>query len=204
MKELLRSEEWVGYLLDVYEDLVESCLIRCGVHRRHSHRADLSQLAQMTLIRCVEQYRDNLVTEEAIDRFAGFAYQRIRWRLIDEIRRIKKCQVREQLLDDEHWRRLDRGQSGHSFQKNIEVEEIYQAIYSRLSIRGQKYLYGAFQLGMTPTEMCQYYGVSRQTIYNWRREVQDVARTWMKDGKEKEKSHKGTRCRSYVDEREGR
>lgn len=182
MKECLADQQWSRDLLLVYDELVQACLASCGVHLHHPYRQDLEQIAYITLIYGVISYRDDLQSEESIDRFAGYVYQRIRWRVIDELRRLERSHLREQRLDDQQWQVLGTDQSRKRAEEITETEDLYRRLCERLSRGGQQYLEGAYRKGLTVTEMSRSYGVSRQTIYNWRKEVQDVSRQLLKGG----------------------
>ena len=115
-----------------------------------------------------------------------FAYQRIRWRLLDILRKeqhhISNCQSMESLLPSTNGTTSEivfEAVDPTTFDTEEETLncELYERLLKQCTKNEAKYLQQSFLFMRPIAEIARMYGVSRQTIYNWRAGIQQKAKS---------------------------
>lgn len=120
------------------------------------------------------------------ENFMHYAYQRIRWRLLDQIRRAHwQDDNNEMSLDDPILSETQREvlfldpHSSSPMERATSRDFVNQLLTSGCPAKQRQYLHAVLDLGLNDSEIARYYGVSRQTVYAWRKGVIRRARLLM-------------------------
>lgn len=112
----------------------------------------------------------------------NFAYKRIYWRLLDQLRR--QCWEKEQWLgsiddaslDESTLNRFTRDPKSCDDFTNLENSAFFAQLNARCTSNERRYLHAALLLELKDTEIAKKYQVSRQTVYYWKRGLVRKAR----------------------------
>ncbi len=110
--------------------------------------------------------------------FMHYAYQRIRWRLLDQIRRARwQDDKNEMSLDNPILSETQREvlcldpHSNNPLERASSRDFFNRLVAAGCPARQRKYLHAVLDLGLNDSEIARHYGVSRQTVYAWRQGV---------------------------------
>lgn len=146
----------------------------------HPDYDDLFQEGCLIFAQVYATYPGDRTDEAALMKYA---YQKIRWRLIDYLRHNHfldeycECSLNDEALtptkQEEVWC------DPHSVAdfSSVECRAALQTLSAQCSLGARKYLTAVRQLGLTTdTEIAAYYGVSRQAVHQWKNALVKVAR----------------------------
>lgn len=155
--------------LFVHESVVYGVLRACHVSYTQVHFDDYLQIGRLTLVNAYEVFPDPLGYEENYYRFTGFAYQRVRWAILDECRKATKERERACALPDASL--LEEGFLIDSREEAVVCADLFQAMLCCLNEQEKKYVEDAVTLGLSVTAIAKKYGVSRKTVYQWKKRI---------------------------------
>ncbi|MCC5895665.1 MAG: sigma-70 family RNA polymerase sigma factor [Alkalibacterium sp.] len=165
---MIRSllEEIESDFFAVHECIVHGVLNKCRVNPTHNDYDDYLQIGRLALVKAYESFPDSLVCEEHMYQFTGFAYQKIYWAIIDELRKERRnkevmCQVPDDLETDSVF-------TLPSFENTLVEETLLTSFIALLSKNEQIFITESVINQLTITEIAKKYQVSRKTVYAWR------------------------------------
>jgi len=170
------TDEAAGDFLTVHEPLVYGALKACHVAYSQANYEDYLQIGRLKLVEAYETYPSDLSDEERYYQFTGYAYQRVRWGILDELRKAVKARERECMLPDgEVLEQPGLGVSLSSGENSCEEAviywELFQSMLQCLSEQEQKYLEDAVIRRLSVKVIAEKYGVSRKTVYQWKHRI---------------------------------
>ncbi|WP_028273438.1 sigma-70 family RNA polymerase sigma factor [Atopococcus tabaci] len=152
-----------------YSVVVYGAVKRLGIWRSHPDYDDHVQEGLVALVDAYETFPERLETEEDWAPFGGYAYQKVRWRLLDNLRRKKKQTDREAQLPEAFDTLFP--DTDAVWETDLIEKEWMLEVLHRLNEEEQLYVLDAVVRGKTPTEMARTRGVSRKTIYKRRKRI---------------------------------
>lgn len=114
--------------------------------------------------------------------FLHFAYQRIRWRLLDRIRRARwqadnnELSLDNPLLSETQKEILTIDPHSADPAAGAAHKEVIRQLKQVATPKQRRYLHAVFDLGLSDSEIARRYHESRQTVYAWRQGVIKRAR----------------------------
>ncbi|MGX7030408.1 sigma-70 family RNA polymerase sigma factor [Vagococcus zengguangii] len=161
---------------ETYEPIIYGVLKSLNIHYYASHYEDLVQQARLILWELLQTRDPRELTDEEHHQFNGFLYQRIRWRLIDLLRRDNQLHHHF-----EHYQPLEEIQEVSCLPTNpyiSSVKELLHVEWPTLPSHLQTYLIATVDYQLTVSELARCLGVSRQTLYTWRKQLQHYLINW--------------------------
>lgn len=152
-------------LIEDYHILILGALKKCHVTKHHHLFEDYLQISRWVLIDC---HRSFIKDNQNMDGFHNYVFQRIYWKITDEIRK-------ELIYNG----RLYQGEAEDVFKELpdtqqedvLEIHELLEKCQSSLTTQELLFLKDAFLNELSITEISKKHHVSRQTVYNWRSKV---------------------------------
>ncbi|EXJ23350.1 hypothetical protein ADIAL_1258 [Alkalibacterium sp. AK22] len=163
------SEELEQDFFFVHSGIVYGAVKTCGIRYDHPDYDDLVQTGLIKLVEAYQTYPEDLLQEEYIYQFTGYAFQKVRWALIDELRKTSRQQKRETVLPD--YDSVGETERGVSMNEDWLVWELLPSMLSLLTENEQGYLKDAVIKQLSVTEIASTYGVSRKTVYQWKKRI---------------------------------
>lgn len=152
-------------LIKEHHILILGALKRCHVTKYHPMFEDYLQIARWTLI---DTHRCFKKEGKPIETFNGYVFQRIYWKITDEIR--KEITYSDRLSKEDQdtffYEIPDAPQ-----EDLLEVKDILSKLSQVLTEQEKIFLEEAYVNELSVTEISRKYNVSRQTVYNWRDKV---------------------------------
>lgn len=171
MTEMLRklAEENERDFFDQYSGMVHGALRRLGVWHMHADYDDFVQQGLLKLVEAYENYPKDLEQEECVKQFGGYAYQKVYWHMIDLMRKQKRQWESEMAWPED----LEGNQPDTqvSIEQNYQEMDLLKNMLPLLTATEQAYLVDAVVNRMSVTEIAQKQGVSRKTVYEWKKKV---------------------------------
>lgn len=163
------TEEMEADFFYVHDSIIYGALKKCGITWNHASYDDYKQIGLLKLVEAYEEFPESLFEEEQFYQFTGYAYRKVRWAIIDEIRKEQKQAERFHSLPDqyEEWSSLTVGDGMDEWT----VWELFHSMLWCLSKKEQAYLKDSVLEQLTITEIAAKYGVSRKTVYIWKKSV---------------------------------
>lgn len=119
--------------------------------------------------------------------FMHYAYQRVRWRLLDQIHRARwQDDNNEMSLDNPVLSEAQREtlvldpHSANHVERATSRDFFNRLLAAGCTSKQRQYLHAVLDLGLNDSEIARHYGVSRQTVYAWRKGVIRRARLLIK------------------------
>ncbi len=115
-----------------------------------------------------------------------FAYQRIRWRLLDQRQRASwqashcECSLDSPALSTTQKELLFLDPASNSPLAVTAKNDLFARLANDCTTKQRNYLLSVVVRHLTDSEIAQYYGVSRQTVYQWKKGVVAKARQILK------------------------
>ena len=152
----------------VHESIVHGVLKRCSIWFDHPNYDDYLQIGLLKLVEAYEIFPKDLFNETYFYQFTGFAFQKIRWAIVDELcKKSRKAGFKTGLPED-----LDSFQT-LTFSDNEDwiVWELFPSMLNCLSKSEQSYLKDAVLEQLSVTDIARKHSVSRKTVYGWKKKV---------------------------------
>lgn len=163
------TEEMERDFFDQYSGMVHGALKRLGVWHMHPDYDDFVQQGLMKLVEAYETYPNDLEQAEYLQKFGGYAYQKVYWHMIDMLRKQKRKWESEMAWPEDL--------EGQQPDTHLSIEQGYQEMdllaqmLPLLTVKEQAYLVDAVVNRLSVTEIAQKQGVSRKTVYEWKKRV---------------------------------
>ncbi|AZP04965.1 sigma-70 family RNA polymerase sigma factor [Jeotgalibaca ciconiae] len=170
------TEQNMQQLLDQYEGVVYSAMKKVGIYKRHPSFDDFYQIGCIKLFEAYETCEKDPLLEEHRHQFVYYASQRLQWAFLDEMRRDKKRFEKEEWQSDEQIMSFS---LPNEFEENMFLKEQLYYLLALLSPNEYAFLYDRFCLNLSVTKIATKHGVSRKTVYQWRKKLQEKARFLM-------------------------
>lgn len=152
-------------LLEDHHVLILGALKKCHVTPFHPLFEDYLQIARWTLI---ETHRRFIKEGKELSSFNNYVYQRIYWKITDEIR--KELNLKEKLQTDSTDELF--AEIPDTKQEDLlEVADILKQLTEQLTEQEKIFLEEAYFNELSITDIARKYKVARQTVYNWRDKV---------------------------------
>lgn len=147
--------------------IIYSALKRLGIAPSDDRYEDFVQDGWLLFLSIYDKFPDNPATNRR--QLLSYDHQALYHRFLNAI---QKQQRRDRMNEDDADGLVALAEEGDSFAA-IEDEMILNELHGRLSDAAGRYLIDTVKHHLTPTEIAKKYGVSRPTVYKWRREVRD-------------------------------
>lgn len=168
MNEHIISEVNEADIVTTFESVIKGVLNNLRILPMYAYYDDCYQVGLIKLFEAIKDYPADLNTEEELYRFGGYAFIKIKWAVIDECRRVKRHQLKEEKMP-ESYEELTY-QWCHSIENQL-IEDIDLAHFLLwLTPREQDYL-NLFLKHRSITQVANAMGISRKTVYVIRQKV---------------------------------
>lgn len=166
---------------DNHEGVIFGVLKHLGVNRQCHYFDDLVQEGRLIFVQGYLDYDGNIAADEG--KFMASTYHKIRWRLIDLLRKqTKQAEHQEFSLDNElipmeikETVTID-NTSCDSPVDQLVSNNFFMRLFDICSANERKFLIGAVLEQKTATEIAHHYQVTKQAVYKWKKQVQAKAR----------------------------
>lgn len=170
----LKSESEIDFF-EQYEGVVFGVLKRLNISRNHPDYDDLAQIGRLKLVDAYETYPDDPWAEESRGQFVGYAFTKIRWGIIDAIRKLANRSEKEQEWNDTF--DLTLPASDQPITDKVLENEWLQEVLQPLSDKEKRLVIDLCIHRLTITAIAEKEGVSRKTIYQRRKKVKEKLQT---------------------------
>ena len=161
----LQTEKELEFFIQ-FEGVVFGVLKRLTIHPLNPHYDDFTQIGRLKLVEAYEMYPDDPFDEEHRGRFVGYAFTKIRWGIIDEIRKQNLRQEREQVWDETFDNTLPSADND-LLEMTLENEWL-QEVLAPLNEKERRLVIDLCIYNITITAIAKKENVSRKTIYQRR------------------------------------
>ncbi|MBM6615352.1 sigma-70 family RNA polymerase sigma factor [Desemzia sp. RIT804] len=163
------TEENERDFFDQYSGMVHGTLKRLGVWHSHADYDDFVQQGLLKLVEAYENYPKDFEQMECAKQFGGYAYQKVYWHMIDLLRKQKHKWEREMAWPED----LEANQPDiqMSIEQSYQEMDLLKNMLPLLTKKEQAYLVDAVVNRLSVTEIAQKQGVSRKTVYEWKKKV---------------------------------
>ncbi|MGX6962316.1 sigma-70 family RNA polymerase sigma factor [Vagococcus xieshaowenii] len=161
---------------DHYEPMIYGVLKSLTIHRYHPHYEDLVQTSRLLLWELLVQTDDLPQTEQERYQLGGYLYQRIRWRIIDLLRRDNQYAGHVDIYNPIE--EMTEVTDLPSRPEIPSVEYLLTHEWQQLPPHLRTYLIATVDYQLTITEIAKNLNVSRQTLYTWRKQLQQHLNNW--------------------------
>lgn len=168
MKRRLTKEMETAFFF-VHDSIVFGVLKRCGIFPTHPNFDDFVQIGLLKLVEAYETFPQSLFEEDHFYQFTGYAFTKVRWGVIDALRKEQKEQ--EQLCTFPSDFEKFGTQLSDSSTDDWIVWELFQSMLHCLNKNEQAYLRDSVLNQMTVTAIAKKHNVSRKTIYVWKKTI---------------------------------
>lgn len=152
-----------------FEGVIFGVLKQLTIHPQSAYYDDLTQIGRLKLVESYEKFPDDPFDEEHQGRFVGFAFTRIRWGIIDEIRKQALREQREQIWDESFDHTLSN--SDDCLLDNTIENEWFQEVLAPLKEEEKRLVIDLCLHNLTITAIAKKEQVSRKTIYKRRNHI---------------------------------
>lgn len=149
--------------------IVHGVLKKLTVPRTHPDYEDFVQQGLVKLVEAYEIFPNDPERPENRYPFGGFAYTRIRWHLLDLLRKQHKSTTKECSFPN-HFADLI-PEKTPPFEETIADMELLKEMLDLLSENERHYLTDFIIYGLSVTEIAKKNGVSRKTVYQWKKKT---------------------------------
>jgi len=163
------TEEMAADFFFVHDAIVYGALKKCQIPYNHPDYEDYVQMGRLKLVEAYEIFPKDLTEEEAFYQFTGYAFQKVKWGVLDEIRVMVRRAEREVSMPEDFEPMVVDDRS--LVDAEIVMQDVYQSMLKCLTEVEQTYLNDAVILQLSVTDIAKKRGVSRKTVYAWRQRV---------------------------------
>lgn len=139
-------------------------------------RPSYDDLLQYGRIKLYEAYEEKKQETDFPEGFVGYAYRKIRWALLDMLRKEQKHQLTHAPWLEELNELLP--SSDVPFFDRVYESEWIEQLGSQLEVNEKNIIYDLVFLQLSVTETAKKHGVSRKTVYTWRKKIQAKLKEW--------------------------
>ncbi|MEG2708929.1 MAG: sigma-70 family RNA polymerase sigma factor [Vagococcus sp.] len=152
-------------LLEQHHVLILGALKKCHITHYHPDFEDYLQIARWVLI---DTHRSFVASGKSLDAFHNYVYQRIYWKITDEVR--KNISHQDKLIHDDQETLLNELPASPE-DDLIEIKDFIAQLTPKLTKQEALFLEDAYVNELTMSAIAKKHQVSRQTVYNWRDKV---------------------------------
>lgn len=154
---------------EVHQSIVYGCLRQLNISMYHPNYDDLKQVGLIALVEAYETFPKSLFNEEHFYQFTGFAFQKVKWRILDELRKHNRLRSKEQAMEKEMIdlfapRTFDN-------ENGFILFLLLESMANHLNQNEKDYLFETVINQLTVTEFAKKKGVSRKTVYEWKKKI---------------------------------
>lgn len=153
----------------VHDSIVFGAIKKIGIRYDHTNYDDFVQVGRLKLVDAYQEFPEDLHEEAYFYQFTGYAYRKVYWGLMDQIRKDQRIIEREDGLPEsfEEW-----GADEHQlFDQDVVIWQLFYSMLNCLTKKEQRYLKDLVFEQLSITEIAAKYGVSRKTVYVWKKQV---------------------------------
>jgi RNA polymerase sigma factor (sigma-70 family) len=169
MKQRTLPKKLEADFFNVHQSIVYGCLRQLNIFLNHPHYDDFKQVGLMALVEAYETFPKQLHNEEHFYHFTGFAFQKVKWKILDEVRKQATILGREQAMERDLLNVY--AEQSADTENNRILFLLLESMASHLNQNEQDYLYETIFNQLTVTEFAKKKGVSRKTVYEWKKKI---------------------------------
>ena len=166
----LKREDELDFF-EQYEGVVFGVMKRLTIHPNQPNYDDYTQIGRLKLVHAYETFPKDPRLEENRRPFVSFAFTKIRWAIIDEIRKQCLKQEREQVWDESFDHTLT--DTSVDMYLAIHEKEWLERIFSVLKEDEKRLVVDLCLHQMTMTAIAKKESVSRKTLYQRRNRIKE-------------------------------
>lgn len=172
MKRRELTESDMLTLLQMYQGVVYSALKKLGMYRSHQDFDDYYQEGCLQLFEAYEVCTSDPLVDANRYAFIHFLQKRLHWAFLDYMRKEKRLRMQETPADSSFL--LEAGGAA-TFADTVETGSLLQDLLPLLHEQERAYLRDRIFQDLSMTEIAQKHRVSRKTVHEWRRRIQEKA-----------------------------
>ena len=155
-------------LITKHHVLILGALKKCHITNFHPMFEDYLQIARWVLI---DTHRQFIREGKPLESFHNYVYQRIYWKITDEIRKDKNLYDESTTEDEIDISELEHMLADTSLEDTVEIKVVLSQLQKVLTPQEKIYLEESFLNDLTISEIASKYKVSKRSVYNWRDKV---------------------------------
>ena len=168
-KRRVLTEEMADDFFFIHDAIVYGALKKCSIPYNHPDYEDYVQIGRLKLVEAYESFPKDLLEEKSFYQFTGYAFQKVKWGILDEIRILVRRAERETAMPED-WEPMVIDNVA-AVEPDVVMWDMYSKMLSGLSEVEQTYLNDAVVHQLSVTAIAKKRGVSRKTVYTWRKRV---------------------------------
>ncbi|KRM09948.1 hypothetical protein FD16_GL001488 [Paucilactobacillus suebicus DSM 5007 = KCTC 3549] len=162
---------------DNHEAVIYGAMKKIGITKSHPKYEDFSHEGWLTFVETYLNYQEEIDLD--VQKFMNFVYWKIRWRLLDILRRensqntfhefsLDNDSITDEIKDAQLFEIAIRNNDFNS----LLYMDIFKRVYAASSVNEQRYLLGCVINHQSMTELARLHGVSKATVSHWKKNVQ--------------------------------
>ena len=155
-------------LITKHHVLILGALKKCHITSFHPMFEDYLQIARWVLI---DTHRQFIREGKPLESFHNYVYQRIYWKITDEIRKDKNLYDESTTEDEIDISELEHMLADTSLEDTVEIKVLLSQLQKVLTPQEKIYLEESFFNDLTISEIASKHKVSKRSVYNWRDKV---------------------------------
>lgn len=155
-------------LITKHHVLILGALKKCHITSFHPMFEDYLQIARWVLI---DTHRQFIREGKPLESFHNYVYQRIYWKITDEIRKDKNLYDESTTEDEIDISELEHMLADTTLEDTVEIKVLLSQLQKVLTPQEKIYLEESFFNDLTVSEIASKYKVSKRSVYNWRDKV---------------------------------
>lgn len=172
MKRRELTEKKMHVLLDIYKGVIYSALKKLEIYRSHQDFEDYFQEGCLQLFTAYELCQSDPLLDSNRYTFIHFLQKRLNWAFLDCLRKDQRLREQETTADSTIILVED---CAACLTDIVETDALLQGLLALLSDQERDYLQDRVFHELSMTEIAQKQGVSRKTVHEWRRRIQEKA-----------------------------
>ncbi|KRN21153.1 hypothetical protein FD14_GL001275 [Secundilactobacillus similis DSM 23365 = JCM 2765] len=145
-----------------HEKLIYSAISKLGVPKRHPDYDDLVQEGRLVFVTIFRKYPQDPLAEPK--QFLAYAHKALYRQLLNQRLKTKRLQDKHAVADETN----EAGTHVDALHNEVVDEALLIEWLQLCNTNEQRFLIGSVRDRMTPTEIAERWGVSRQAVYKWR------------------------------------
>ena len=155
-------------LITKHPVLILGALKKCHITSFHPMFEDYLQIARWVLI---DTHRQFIREGKPLESFHNYVYQRIYWKITDEIRKDKNLYDESTTEDEIDISELEHMLADTTLEDTVEIKVLLSQLQKVLTPQEKIYLEESFLNDLTISEIASKHKVSKRSVYNWRDKV---------------------------------
>lgn len=163
------SEEIATDFFEIHDTIIYGILKRCSINYTHRDYDDYIQIGRLALLKAYETFPQEIMSDEQFYQFTGFAYRKVYWTLLDQLRKERKQKDEMCFLPEETEALKEFSIQGFELDW-IDAHSLNEFI-AALPPHERCYIEERVVNGLSITAIAEKYQTSRKTVYSWRNKV---------------------------------